>query len=91
MNKPSGTSQGSQDQDEKKDHQHTHEGRGEHGRENQFDDPQAQQAKGHRKNEPAHGANPNAENAAPVATDHTEPGGNRPKGPGTHGGRADHR
>ena len=94
MNKHSGTPQGSQNQDEKKDHQHTHEGLSEHGRENQFDDPQAEQAKGHRKHEPTHGAHPHKDGNAqsPAApTDHTEPGGNRPKGTGTHTARADHK
>lgn len=85
------TSQGSQNQHEKKEHNHTTEHRGEHDRENQFDDPQALQSKGHRKNEPTHGPNPNADGKAQNVhedSDGTQSGGNRPKE--SNVGRADH-
>ena len=69
----------------------SNEHRGEHDRENQFDDPQALQSKGHRKNEPTAGHNPNADGKAQNVhedSDGTQPGGNRPKE--SNVGRADH-
>ena len=71
-----------QDQDEKKDHVQHPNGRSEHS---DFEDPQANQSKGRRKN-PGHGPSGNHEGGSDqqnesVPVNNTTSGGNRPKVP----------
>src|SRR5438552_18794065 len=74
------SSSGSQDRDEKKDH--PRRGGGHRGMDDneQFDDPEAERALGHRTyhSQPGRkGGQPSSAAGAPVS-DNTEPGGNRP-------------
>ena len=89
------SSTGAQNKDEKKDHPrrrgtHLRDYRG-HKDDEEFTDPQMEQAEGHRNAHARPGRRSQREEPStlPGKTDNTEPGGNRPKGV-HHGKHQDH-